>query len=137
MTTQPVSRQQRIAAYKTILRELIEQRPSGLRQKIAEVIDTHKSFVSLLTNPNDPTPLPARHVETIIDVCHLAPTERDRFLQAYRTAHPSQGELADKHHHYKTLHIQIPVLTDSKQQQALEDYSRDNVHRLSRLFSEF
>ena len=61
MTTTAASRgrrQERIAAYKTTLRRFIDQRPSGIRRKIAEVTGTHKSFISQITNPSDATPLP-------------------------------------------------------------------------------
>jgi len=126
-----VSKQDLIAAYKRILRECIDQRPSGMRRKIAEVLGTHKSFISQLTNPADPTPLPARHIDAIADVCHLSPEEVRRFLAAYRKAHPEQDQEAGGHHrHYRTLHIQIPVLDDPVRQQRLEALIKDNVRRL-------
>lgn len=126
-----VSRQTLIGTYKSLLREYIDQRPSGLRRKIAEVLGTHKSFISQITNPSDPTPIPSRHLEAIIDVCHLSPVERERFLGAYSDAHPEQLEQgAEPHHHFRTLHIQVPVLEDPRKQQALEAIIRDTVRRL-------
>lgn len=123
-----------VAAYKQLLRAYIDQRPSGARQKIAQVLGTHKSFISQITNPNDPTPVPARHLEAIIDLCHLSPPQQERFLDAYAAAHPDQWPARrDRHRHYKTLHLQIPVLDDPEQQRAFEDYIRDSVRRLSAL----
>lgn len=132
-----VSRQALIEAYKVTLRDLIDQRPSGLRRKLAEVLGTHKSFISQITNPSDPTPIPSRHLDAIIDVCHLSPAERERFLSAYREAHPELIESdTDSPRHFRTLHIQVPVLEDSRKQQALEALIRDTVRRLCDLIDE-
>jgi hypothetical protein len=117
-----------------VLRTAIDQRPSGMRQKIAEVLGTHKSFVSQITNPADPTPIPARHVEPIIEVCHLSPPERKQFLEAYDAAHPAQAPtLRTGHRHFKTLHLQIPMLDDPDRQHAYELFITDTVRKLGRL----
>lgn len=81
-----------VAAYKTLLRDYLARRPSGARQRIAKVMGTHKSFVSQITNPSYRVPVPAQHVQTIIDVCHFSPEERAAFLSAYRRAHPGFAE---------------------------------------------
>ncbi len=127
-------RQARVAAYKAILRASIDQRPSGIRQKISEVLGTHKSFISQITNPADPTPIPQRHLDAIIDVCHLSPLEQRRFLAAYRAAHPEHvASEHEVHRRYRTLHIQIPVLGDARRQRELESLIRDTVRRLCNL----
>lgn len=131
------SKHELIAAYKGILRDYIEQRPSGLRQKIAEALGTHKSFVSQITNPADPTPIPARHLEAIIDICHLANTDRTRFLAVYNAAHPRRAtRWSEGQRHYKTLHIRVPVIADAGKQEALEDLIRDTVRRLCALLED-
>ncbi|MGL4610317.1 MAG: hypothetical protein ACRCYY_11685 [Trueperaceae bacterium] len=130
-----LSKQDLITAYKKILREYLDQRPSGVRQKIAQVLGTHKSFVSLISNPNDQTPIPTRHVEAIMDVCHLSESERANFLLAYNIAHPDQLSTLDKPRHYKTLHIQVPVLQSPAKQEALELLLQDTVRRLYNLFA--
>ena len=124
-----------IAAYKTLLRRFLDRRPSGTRQKLAEAFGTHKSFISQITNPADPTPIPNRHLEAIIDVCHLSPAEQDRFLGAYREAHPDQRDRGREAIplHYRSLHIQIPVLRDPDKQEALEAIIRDTVRRICAL----
>lgn len=124
-------KQTHIAVYKSLLREAIEQRPSGLRLKIAEVLGTHKSFISQITNPTDPTPIPARHLEAIFDVCHFSQQEKEVFLAAYRHAHPKRNtsQIAE-HRHYKTLHMQIPVLESAEQQRQLEALLREHVRQL-------
>ena len=79
-----------IAGYKTILREYIDRRPAGMRARIAAALGKHKSFVSQLTNPIYPMPIPARHIETMFDICHFSPAERRDFLKAYQRAHPER-----------------------------------------------
>ena len=124
-------RQERIAVYKTTLRRFIDQRPSGIRRKIAEVTGTHKSFISQITNPADTTPLPARHIDSIFAVCHLSPEEKQAFLKEYHSAHPGHTELRKApRRHTRTLHLQVPVIEDQRKQKALESLIRDTVRRL-------
>ena len=127
-------RQERIAAYKTTLRQLIDQRPSGIRRRIAEVTGTHKSFISQITNPSDATPVPARHIATIFAVCHLSPEEQRTFLEQYRCAHPGPPETTGLRNTpqrpTRTLHIQVPIIADEKKQKALESLIRDTARRL-------
>jgi hypothetical protein len=131
------TRHELIEAYKTVLKDCIDQRPSGMRRRIAEVLGTHKSFISQITNPSDPTPIPSRHLDTIFDVCHLSPPERERFLEAYREAHPAElGTDEDSRRHYRTLHIQVPVLRDPSKQRALEALLREIVRRIGDLLEE-
>ena len=131
MAAERSERQLLVAGYKAILRECIDQRPSGLRQKLAQILGTHKSFISQITNPSDPTPIPARHLEIIVEACHMGSADQARFLAAYNAAHPRRKALqTDSYRHYKTLHIQIPVLADPAKQEALELFVRDTVRRL-------
>lgn len=131
MRSQKIGRQDRISAYKAILRKLIDQRPSGIRQKIAEVTGTHKSFISQITKPSDSTPLPSRHLEAIFGVCHLSPEERRSFLDKYYLAHPEYEELKQKpERKTKTVHVQVPVLASERKQRELEALIRDTVQRI-------
>jgi hypothetical protein len=79
-----------IGLYKRLLREYLDRRPSGTRQRIATAIGTHRSFISQITNPSYRVPLPAQHVATIMAVCHFSPEERAAFLAAYEAAHSGQ-----------------------------------------------
>jgi len=47
-----------------MLRGYIDRRPAGMRAD-RDALGKHKSFVSQLTNPIDPMPIPARHLSTI------------------------------------------------------------------------
>jgi hypothetical protein len=127
-----------IAAYKAILKDYIDRRPAGMRARIADALGKHKSFVSQLTNPIYPMPVPARHLSAIFDICHFSAEERKTFLKAYALAHPARaadgmsGEdslLPQR----KTLSIEIPVLADSRKQRALEVLIRQFIERVCKL----
>ena len=70
-------------AYKTILADIIDNRPSGTRQRLATALGKHRSFVTQITSPTYATPLPSRHLATIFRVCHMSAMEQERFLNAY------------------------------------------------------
>jgi hypothetical protein len=127
-----------IAAYKAILKDYIDRRPAGMRARIAAAIGKHKSFVSQLTNPIYPVPVPARHVSTIVEICHFSAEERKTFLKAYALAHPGRGPggaFADGRAtvRRKVLSLEIPVLRDAKKQRALEALIRHFVERVADL----
>jgi hypothetical protein len=83
-------RAEQIARYKTLLRGVIDRRPSGLRGRLAMALGKHKSFVSQITNPSYSVPIPAADLPAIFEICHLAPAEREQFLALYRQAHPDR-----------------------------------------------
>jgi hypothetical protein len=128
-----------IAAYKSILRGYIDRRPAGMRARIAVALGKHKSFVSQLTNPIYPMPIPARHLMPILEICHFSAEERKTFLKAYAAAHPASDPRAlpdadrvlDRR---KLLSLEIPVLRDPKKQRALEILVRQFVERVVELF---
>lgn len=130
----PKSKEDLVAAYKETLQSYIDGRPSGIRLKIADAIGKHKSFVSQITNPVYPVPVPARHVNTIMEICHFSPEERQTFLAAYRAAHPNQSRKLKPStgrgagHH--TLHIEVPIFEDAATQHEVEDAIREVARRL-------
>ena len=72
-----------VARYKTILAARHRPRPSGTRQRLAGALGKNRSFVSQITNPAYATPIPARHLETIFEICHFSPEDAAHFLDAY------------------------------------------------------
>ena len=126
-------REETVAAYKQILRDCIDRRPSGTRQKIALALGKHKSFVSQITNPSYAPPVPAPHLNAIFEICHFSPEERRAFLGAYRLAHPKQGEVdpggptTERTHE---LRIRVPVLDDPRLQKDLEATIRQTASRI-------
>ncbi len=134
-----------VAAYKHLLREMIDRRPSGTRLKIARALGKHKSFVSQIINPAYTVPVPAKHLATIFDLCHFSGEERRLFLDAYDRAHPGrqaepreiEPEAADPD--IDVLEIQIPVLSDPRRRADLIDTIRqfaDHAIALARRWEE-
>jgi hypothetical protein len=126
-----------IAAYKTILRDCIDRRPAGMRARIAVALGKHKSFVSQLSNPIYPMPVPARHIATIFEICHFSREERRAFLKAYERAHPGAtsepGEDSGQAPRRKTISLEIPELSDPRKQRALESLLREFGERIGKL----
>jgi hypothetical protein len=81
MSTQatPAGSQDLIAAYKAILRDVLDRRPSGMRQRLAEALGKNRSFITQIANPAYQTTIPAQHVHPIVQICHFSAQERDRF----------------------------------------------------------
>ena len=77
-----------VAAYKRIFKEVLESRPSGMRLRLAHAMGKNRSFVSQISNPAYPVPIPVQHLNTIFDVCHFPPQAKTAFLRAYARAHP-------------------------------------------------
>ena len=115
-----------IAAYKRLLRDYLALRPSGTRQRIAKVTGTHKSFISQVANPAYRVPLPAQHVETIMDVCHFSAEERAAFTTAYEAAHPGQlrAPAVSAVDRRAGLWIDLSSISDIDRRQTVEDSIR-------------
>jgi hypothetical protein len=126
-----------IAAYKTILRDCIDRRPAGMRTRIANALGKHKSFVSQLTNPVYPMPIPARHLETIFEICHFSPEERRAFLKAYARAHPERRPEPVREvgapSRRRSISVDVPDLGDPRKQRALEALLREFAERIGEL----
>ena len=71
---------------------MLDTRPSGTRQRLADALGKHRSFITQMTSPTYPTPIPQRHLATMFAVCHFSPAEREAFLAAYRAAHRGKLE---------------------------------------------
>ena len=137
MTAEPESKPsvEPVAAYKSILQAVINNRPSGTRQRLAEAISKNRSFVSQITNPVYPTPIPAQHLETIFSICHFSPAERDAFLLAYRRAHPGRLEIVDQERPMRRVVIELPDFGDSARNRAADEMLTEIARRL-RKFSD-
>lgn len=113
-----------IAEYKRLLQAFLDRRPSGTRLKIADALQTHKSFVTQITNPAYTVPLPETHVETIMAICHFTQEERQEFLKAYSDAHPRRSKALRRGRRKprvsKRLTIDIPDFKDPGLQRQVE-----------------
>ena len=76
-----MSPEEAIVAYKKLLQTVLDARPSGTRQRLASALGKNRSCVTQMTSPTYPTPIPHRHVGTVLAVCHFTPDERDAFME--------------------------------------------------------
>jgi hypothetical protein len=133
----PASRDELVAAYKRLLQEYIDRRPSGLRLKVAKAIGKHRSFVSQITNPIYPIPVPARHLEAIFRICHLAPEEKQAFLAAYETAHPNHPRAEPrsprKSREKRIVEIELPILDDPEMEREMDELLRQVARQIEKL----
>jgi len=131
-TDADVTVEEAVAAYKALLRDLIDLRPSGTRQRIAQALGTHKSFVSQVTNPGLRVPLPAQHVEQIFKICHFSAEERQAFLDLYKRAHPNQRvSFADlEAENQDVIRIVLPPFKDPQKRRDVEDTIREFAARV-------
>ncbi len=121
MVAEKVAMEDPVAIYKALLRDLIDRRPSGTRQRIAVALGKHKSFVSQITNPAYAVPVPAKHLATIFELCHFSQDERISFLEAYGRAHPGRDLHAapSPAESPLTLTIDVPPLKDPRRREEL------------------
>lgn len=99
-----------IRAYKGVLSRVLETRPSGARQRLADALGKHRSFVTQITSPSYSTPIPQKHLATIFSVCHFSPAERDSFMAAYQLAHPGRTKIGDPARRTRHLTLLVPDL---------------------------
>ncbi|MER9870133.1 hypothetical protein NKJ35_23690 [Mesorhizobium sp. M0136] len=120
-----------IRAYKTILSQVIDQRPSGMRQRLADALGKHRSFVTQISSPAYSTPIPAKHLPAIFSVCHFSPVERDHFLEAYHRAHPGKMSLAAGMRKTRHVSLIVPDFGDDKQNAALDRAVNDFIQKIT------
>ena len=51
-----------LVEYKRVLEEVLNNRPSGTRMRLATALGKNRSFISQISNPLYPTPIPAIHL---------------------------------------------------------------------------
>jgi hypothetical protein len=129
--------QERVAAYKRILQEVLDSRPSGMRQRLAEALEKNRSFISLISNPAYPTPIPVQHVERIFEICHFSPRERERFLTAYRAAHPRRLQvLKEERDKMRQVTVALPDLGSDARNRQLDSIMKEFADKVARLLRE-
>jgi hypothetical protein len=122
-----------VARYKTIFQHVLDTRPSGTRQRLAGALGKNRSFVSQIANPAYSTPIPARHIETIFEICHFSPEERRRFLDAYSAAHPRRVPAHRENRRLRPHTIYLPDFGNEAQNRELDRMVGDFVQRLTKL----
>jgi len=122
-----------IRAYKLVLSKVLEARPSGTRQRLADALGKHRSFITQMTSPTYPMPIPQRHLATLLSVCHFSPAERDAFMAAYRAAHPGKLDIGNAESKMRHFSLLVPDLGDDKTNAALDKAIGEFVQKLSGL----
>ncbi len=120
-----------IRAYKTVLSAVIDQRPSGMRQRLADALGKHRSFVTQICSPAYTMAIPSKHLPQIFSVCHFSASERDQFLAAYDRAHPGKSPRAAGPRKTRHLSLTVPDLGDDKQNAALDRAVNDFIQRIT------
>jgi hypothetical protein len=122
-----------VAAYKRILQQVLDSRPSGMRQRLAEALGKNRSFISQISNPAYATPIPVQHLEAIIEICHFSAREREEFLSAFRKAHPRRLQLHKERSRVRRVTLAVPDLGDEALNRELESMLTELAERLARL----
>lgn len=128
---------ERVSAYKRVLQEVLDSRPSGMRQRLAEALGKNRSFISLISNPGYPTPIPVQHLEHIFEICHFSPRERERFLTAYRTAHPRRLQLLkEERDRLRQVTVAVPDLGTEARNRQLDAVLKEFADKIAQLLRE-
>jgi hypothetical protein len=119
--------------YKIILAGIIDMRPSGTRQRLADALGKHRSFVTQITSPTYSTPLPARHLPTIFQVCHFSPAEQERFLKAYQLAHPGRFPDLAAREGLRQVSLMVPDFGNDKKNRMFDEAIEEFILKIARL----
>ncbi len=121
-----------IAEYKRILQRVLENRPSGTRQRLATALGTNRSFVSQMTNPAYAMPIPLQHLEAIFEVCHFSHFDRTAFHEAYARAHPDRHDDAGAAAKTRAISVTVADLGDARRNRALDEMVAAFARQISR-----
>lgn len=125
-----------VAAYKKMLSDVIDRRPSGTRQRLAAALGKNRSFVSQITNPTYAVPIPAAHLDIIFEVCHFSLEERRNFISAYLLAHPNRPAPIHAAHKVKAHTVYLPDLGDDDRNAKLHTLISDFVRQVAKLLED-
>ncbi len=123
-----------VAAYKEMLAQILERRPSGTRQRLATALAKNRSFISQITNSSYPTPIPPGHLAQIFETCHFSAAEKREFTRLYAEAHPKKMlNIATPR---PTLSVQLPDLGDEELNRKLHGLVSGFVRQIVKLIDE-
>jgi hypothetical protein len=110
-----------IKAYKTLLSAIIDKRPSGTRQRLADALGKHRSFITQITGVTYPTPVPERHLAAIFSICHFSAEEQRVFLKAYDFAHPERAGRGNDLPRLRQMSLMVRDLGDEEKNRKFDD----------------
>jgi hypothetical protein len=130
-----LSTEEAIKAYKLVLARIIDKRPSGTRQRLADVLGKHRSFVTQMTGAAYPTPVPERHVPALFSVCHFSADERAEFLAAYQIAHPDRAVRIGADQRMRHVTLMLPDMGDDERNRRFDEALGEFVQRLGSIIN--
>ncbi|RVA20582.1 hypothetical protein EN935_33435, partial [Mesorhizobium sp. M7D.F.Ca.US.004.03.1.1] len=101
------------------------------RQRLADALGKHRSFVTQISSPAYSIPIPSKHLPAIFSVCHFSPAERDQFLAAYHQAHPGKMSIASGMRKTRHVSLIVPDFGDDKQNAALDKAVNDFIQKIT------
>ena len=122
-----------IQTYKDILASVIERRPSGTRQRLADALGNHRSFITQITSSAYSTPIPAKHLSTVFRVCHFGPEEQKSFLEAYKRAHPGKLPDQDGDDRRRQLSISVPDLGSDRDNSVFDEAISEFAEKMAEI----
>ncbi|MBM3636457.1 MAG: hypothetical protein FJX04_05075 [Alphaproteobacteria bacterium] len=125
-----------LTEYKKILKQVLDIRPSGTRQRLATALGKNRSFISQIANPAYPMPIPATHLDTLFDVCHFSDKEKRKFLDRYQQAHPGRLRLVSSQAAMRRITVELPDLGDATRNQMLETLFEIMARHLVRILDD-
>ncbi|MGL4404702.1 MAG: hypothetical protein ACRCT6_03020 [Notoacmeibacter sp.] len=129
------STEESIKAYKALLSAIIDKRPSDTRQRLADALGKHRSFITQMTGVSYPTPVPERHLATIFSICHFSQDEQRLFLMAYDAAHPDRVGRIKSLQPMRALSIMVEDLQDDDKNRKLDEAIAEFVRKVAGLIS--
>jgi hypothetical protein len=107
-----------------------------MRIRLAHAMGKNRSFVSQISNPAYPVPVPVQHLNTIVEVCHFPPAAKQAFLRAYARAHPRRlGQLA-KAPRDRAVTLHVPDLGSPKRNGKVDALLQEFARRLTAILQE-
>ena len=102
-----------VAAYKTILRNILEERPSGTRQRLATALGKNRSFISRICNPAYPARFRPRISRSFSRSPFSARAETP-FPQIFERAHPNRSRQVRESPSLRSLKLEVYDFGDEK-----------------------
>jgi hypothetical protein len=119
-----------VAEYKRIFKDVLDSRPSGMRIRLAHAMGKNRSFVSQISNPSYPVPVPVQHLNTIFEVCHFPPSAKEAFLRAYTRAHPRRLGHLTKTPRDRSITLHLPDLGSARRNGKVDALLQEFARRL-------
>ncbi len=125
-----------VAEYKGLLQKVLDNRPSGTRQRLASALGKNRSFITQITNPAYQIPIPRQHLETVFEICHFSHDEKKAFLALYGLAHPGRLDVVRKSVRMRKFEVSVPDLGSTRKNKAIESLVEEFARHLAKTIEE-